>query len=638
MPLNKRRHIFGDPILPGCGPWPLSRYCFSPYTQWWSGGFLGVDIFFVISGYLISGIIFRGLINKNFSYANFYAKRIRRIIPNLLLVLSFVFVLGYFFLFAQEFAALGKHIYSSATFIQNFRLLRESGDYFATASINQPLLHLWSLAIEEQFYIVFPLLASLICFIGKGSKLAVGAMVGGITLSSFIACILTKNPSDSFYFPLTRFWEIGAGMCLAYVETYRILNFKSINPSLRSTLSVIGLGMVLFAMAYYHTDIRTPGWYSLLPVLGACSLIAAHEDALINRTFLSWKWVSFIGLISYSLYLWHWPILSYLHIVVTEPTTVQLWAALIVSALVSIFIYRFVENPMRTTKRFSQKAIVGLLSLGLVGVFGLGQLLWKTNGLPQREFTQRFIEFEEMRADFSEPQNDLSLLNVNGNNLYVTNPDKMPEILFIGDSHTNQYILRIKELSKLTNQSVAVLTGSGCLVASGVAEVKDQSQCIRANKALTEILKLKTIHTVVWGQMWGKEFYSSLLDESAEKIKALILEHPQQKHFVLLDYPWDESGSFEIQKYIHFNRLTTKNLDGLNFQQGLPQDQSWLVGNERIQNHLNSFVQFIHTDEQVCPNGQCDLLNTYRDNDHLRSSYLKENATWLNPIFNLTTK
>lgn len=262
--------------------------------------FLGVDIFFVISGYLISGIIFRGLIKQTFSYTDFYIKRIRRIIPNLILVLTFVLVAGYFILFAYEYDTLGKHVIASSFFAQNFRLLKEAGDYFATSEISKPLLHLWSLAIEEQFYIFFPLICSFIWLISNRSRTIIGITVLCIFSGSFVACISSSNPTFAFYFPLTRFWEIGIGMILAYLESFKIFDTRQLCLGTRQCFSILGFVVIMGSMLFYSTDIRVPGWYSLLPVVGTALLIAAHEDSIINRTVLAWKPMIFVGLISYS--------------------------------------------------------------------------------------------------------------------------------------------------------------------------------------------------------------------------------------------------------------------------------------------------------------------------------------------------
>ena len=183
------------------------------------GGFFGVDVFFVISGYLISGIIFRSLRDDKFSYRIFYEKRIKRILPNLFLLLIAVSIVGYFYLIPEEYKKLGHHVYSSAVFLQNFRLLKSVG-YFTEEALRQPLLHLWSLAIEEQFYIVFPILCSIIWKFSHRSIKTLGIFVFFITISSFSACLLAHDKNFSFYFPLTRFWELGVGILLAYNETF----------------------------------------------------------------------------------------------------------------------------------------------------------------------------------------------------------------------------------------------------------------------------------------------------------------------------------------------------------------------------------------------------------------------------------
>ena len=429
------------------------------------GGFLGVDIFFVISGYLISGIIFRGLIGNSFSYADFYAKRIRRIIPNLVLVLAFVAVIGYFFLFAYEYEVLGKHIYSSAFFYQNFRLLKEAGDYFANEAVTQPLLHLWSLAIEEQFYIVFPLIATFIWWISKRSIVVIGAMVATIVLGSFVGCLLTKNASFAFYFPLTRFWEIGVGMVLAYVETFRILDTRRIATGLRNCLSVSGFLLIVGSMWFYSTDIVTPGWYSLFPVLGTAFLIAAHEDSVINRTVLTWKAMIFVGLISYSLYLWHWPLISYLHIINPKPDAWMIISSLVISFVLSILVYVGVENPMRRYRGISNKVVIATLCVSLVLCFGLGQVIRGKDGFENRPININTKEFQVL-TDWTFPQN-LQNIEMDSVPVYTTDTTKFPEILFLGDSHIQQYSERALLLAEKAGKTVTFVTMGGCFAPAG---------------------------------------------------------------------------------------------------------------------------------------------------------------------------
>ncbi len=269
------------------------------FPQLIPGGFFGVDVFFVISGFLISSIIFRNIQNGTFSYLSFYDKRIKRIIPNLLLLLTFVMLVGYFLLFSPDYNNLGRHVYSSAGFIENFRLLSEV-DYFTEDALRKPLLHLWSLAIEEQFYIFFPLLSVFLWRVKPSVKLMGFFIIAVITLSftmcllwslaieeqfyiffpllsvflwrvkpsvklmgffiiavitlSFTMCLVTHDKSYAFYFPLTRFWELGGGIFLAYLESFHIVDTKRIAKSLRDSLSFIGFTLIIFSLFGYESE------------------------------------------------------------------------------------------------------------------------------------------------------------------------------------------------------------------------------------------------------------------------------------------------------------------------------------------------------------------------------------------------
>lgn len=594
------------------------------------GGFLGVDIFFVISGYLISGIIFRGLINDSFSYADFYAKRIRRIIPNLVLVLAFVALVGYFFLFADEYETLGKHIYSSAFFYQNFRLLKEAGDYFANEAVTQPLLHLWSLAIEEQFYILFPLIATFVWWISKRSVLVIGAMVASIVVGSFLGCLLTKNASFAFYFPLTRFWEIGVGMVLAYLETFRILDTRRIAIGLRNCLSVSGFLLIVGAMWFYTTEIVTPSGYSLLPVLGTAFLIASHEDSVINRTVLTWKSMIFVGLISYSLYLWHWPLISYLHIINPKPEDWMIIVALILSFVLSILVYVGVENPMRRYRGLPNKVVIAVLSGCLVVSFGVGQAVKALEGLPKRDFIQQWGKLANIRqwVDW----NKVPTINANGINLFVTKKEAFPSILFAGDSHVEQYYFRVKMMSEQTGLGSGMLHAPGCYILSSNQTNK---RCKEASEDFYRLLHDQRIKAVAIANKWGSRLNHPGLMDGIQKFKRVLSTRPDIKVFVILDAPWDEGklgsqGSLDPLKY--FNRIQM-NLE--DFIVPLPAQIDWQKGNDFILKNLSDVATIIHVQENVCPGGKCNLYKWYRDDDHLQPWALQYEATWLDVVYSL---
>ena len=392
VPAVTRQHLWRTDITGLRALAVLPVLLFHAFPDYLPGGFFGVDIFFVISGYLISGIIFRGLLSNTFSYADFYAKRIRRILPNLMLVLAFCFIMGWFWMSAREYATLGQHIYASAGFYQNFRLMGEAG-YFDAASETKPLLHLWSLAIEEQFYIVFPILGTVLWRFWKSKFLMVTAVIL-ITVCSLEACLMTPDKNTAVYFPLTRFWELGAGILLTAVETFGLFDFRRLALWVRNAASLLGLVFIVGAMVLYRTKYGHPGWVTLIPVTGAVLLIAAQPDALVNRTLLSWRPMIFVGLISYSLYLWHWPLLAFLFICEPQAPKSVIGAVLALSFVLSAAVYRFVEQPMRRTKRFGKWLVTGLL-LALVLTFAGGKVLQLKKGFPER--SQAFMELQKVR-------------------------------------------------------------------------------------------------------------------------------------------------------------------------------------------------------------------------------------------------
>lgn len=231
---------------------------FHAFPEWIPGGFIGVDIFFVISGFLISSILIEGLESNTFSFFNFYSRRILRIFPALLLVLSCALLLGWFNLFADEFSLLGKHIYASTLFFQNFNLLSEVG-YFDEAVITKPLLNLWSLGIEEQFYLIWPFLL----WLGYKLNIRPITLIVLLGISSFVLSIVMtfNDPRLAFFSPITRFWELLVGASLAY--------WKSLNPNLSLRYpSIFGLGLILVGIFVISDISRFPGFLAALPVMG----------------------------------------------------------------------------------------------------------------------------------------------------------------------------------------------------------------------------------------------------------------------------------------------------------------------------------------------------------------------------------
>ena len=360
-------------------------------------GFVGVDVFFVISGFLISTIIFRGMNErmsgrgegKPFSFIDFYSRRVRRIFPSLIFCLLTFLVLGWFVLLPDEYSLFGKHTLGASAYVSNLLLWSEAGDYFQTASQTKPLLHLWSLGIEEQFYLIWPL----VLFIAYKLNFNIFtlALVGALASFGFELHSVKGNPTAAFYSPFLRFWELMAGSILAWLKLYKGEMFRGIaertgpylsavllrNPArvdygrlCGNILSAVGLALILTAV--FALDSKDfPGYKALFPVMGAVLMIAAGKDAFLNRYLLSNRVMVWFGLISYPLYIWHWPFLSFAWIVGGEMPEFKVRIGCVVLAVVmSAVTYYFVEPRLRWG-RFGGYKAAGLLSVMIaVGIAG----------------------------------------------------------------------------------------------------------------------------------------------------------------------------------------------------------------------------------------------------------------------------
>jgi peptidoglycan/LPS O-acetylase OafA/YrhL len=301
------------------------------------GGFAGVDVFFVISGYLITHIIHRGLRAGDFSFADFYAHRVRRILPALLTVLAACLAFGWVELLPLEYAQLSRHAAAGAGFAENFVLWSEAG-YFDTVTELKPLMHLWSLSIEEQFYLVYPLVLWAAWRVRIGLVLPVAVLA----LASFGAnLVLTAHdPVQAFFGPHARMWELLAGALLALAPAMQGGQHR------RNALSVAGLALLLASYAGLHADQAYPGWRALLPVAATLLLLHAGPQALVNRLVLARRPLVYIGMLSYPLYLWHWPLLSFARIADALPSAERNGAVLL-AVVLAWLTWRFIERPIR---------------------------------------------------------------------------------------------------------------------------------------------------------------------------------------------------------------------------------------------------------------------------------------------------
>lgn len=356
----------------------LAVVAFHAFPQYAQGGLVGVDVFFVISGFLISTIIFRGLAAGRFNYVEFYVRRIRRIFPALFAVLAACLIAGWLLLFDQEYAAVGKHVAGGSVFISNFVLWSESG-YFDSQARFKTLLHLWSLGIEEQFYLLWPLLLALTWRFTRRLL----PLIAVLLVASFVCNVATiaETPRVTFYWPHTRFWELMIGALLAWLMLQQRVRLSA---TAANAASIAGAALLLMALAVISERSLFPGWLALLPTCGAALLIAAGPAGVVNRWLLMWKPMVFVGLISYPLYLWHWPLLSFARILnsdSTGPGRLERAALVVASFALAWLTWRFLEAPVRTSP--GRRPAVALLVL--VAAVGLaGWTVFVQGGLPGR--------------------------------------------------------------------------------------------------------------------------------------------------------------------------------------------------------------------------------------------------------------
>ena len=358
------------------------------------GGFVGVDIFFVISGYLITSIIVGGLDADRFSFVDFYVRRIRRIFPALALVLAACLLVGIALFTGDELAALGKHVAAGAGFVSNLVLWSESG-YFDASADFKPLLHLWSLGVEEQFYIVWPALLFLAHRFGVRGK-ALFAVVGLLGTASFAWSVhqTVAAPIAAYYSQLSRFWEPMIGAVLAVAIRRHSLRLSGVASD---AVAWLGLALIGASLVLIHADQPYPGFRAALPTLGAAALILAGSRAWPNRRLLATRPMVWIGLISYPLYLWHWPLIVLPRILEgTEVSQGKRFVAVALAVPLAWLTYAVVEKPVRGRRggRWVTPMLCGLVA----AIAAIGGWAWSSDGFGGRAWAPRVVNAGEIGA------------------------------------------------------------------------------------------------------------------------------------------------------------------------------------------------------------------------------------------------
>lgn len=443
----------------------LSVVFFHAFPTLLPGGFVGVDIFFVISGYLITSILQKNLESGSFGFFDFYSRRVRRIFPALLLVLIVSLAVGWQVLLANEYAQLGRHIAAGAGFMSNFALWAESG-YFDTASDAKPLLHLWSLGIEEQFYLVWPLLMWLACKV----RLRYFWMAGLVLLISFawnIATVSTE-PVSAFYMPHSRVWELLVGAVLATASRHQgVGRWFDVPCRYQNQAALLGLTLLLVAVCALSKRSLFPGWWALLPVVGAALLICAQES-WINRNILSLRVLVWFGLISYPLYLWHWLLLSFGRIVRNGELLVGERLGLLALAVALAFLtYRYIEKYLRHNGNRTAvglavcMCVVGFLGWNVHAREGLDFRYWRILKQPP-EMVRDFTKWAD-KGMYPTGICDPDFVYPNARICLQSRPGTEPDTVVFGDSHAFHAYWGIAKSLSSGAHTVKLVGRGGCV-------------------------------------------------------------------------------------------------------------------------------------------------------------------------------
>lgn len=595
---------------------------FHAFPEKLKGGFIGVDIFFVISGYLISTIIFENLARDTFSFSDFYLRRVRRIFPALLLVLTTCFVFGWFTLYPDEYKQLAKHIAAGAGFVSNLVFWQESG-YFDNVADTKPLLHLWSLGIEEQFYIVWPLLL----WLAWKKKLDLLPLTLGIAVISFVLNLnqMRTDVVADFYSPQTRFWELLAGSILAHFALARqsrcnpskhrfpawlsnLLHAPS-HPNVRSfsgaALMVLGLLLIDKSRAF-------PGWWAVLPTAAAVLMIAAGPQAWFNRIVLSNRLLVWFGLISFPLYLWHWPLLSFLRIVADgKPTHTAVLAAVFIAIALAGLTYQWLEKPLRlgTTRKFTARILIaGVTATGIAG-----GVTYQLDGLPLRTTSNLAIAHEGDVGHDSFHDHKKQLINLCAQ--YVQTPvpcfqsdrNKLTKIAVIGDSHADHIALGLAE--QLPASNIVFFDALGLPLFSS----KEGATLLRFIMADPQINSV--ILSASWYARLGSVPATSSLE--AELLQVVVaLTGVNKKTYLVDDVP---NFSFPPQKCRYQGNWLRANQCSENSTYFFDQYRQYFPALQAVKNKSNA--EIIKIADYFCSNDSCSMEKNgslmYRDNNHL---------------------
>lgn len=633
----------------------LSVVFFHSGIDLFSGGYVGVDIFFVISGFLITSIIYREVQENNFSIARFYERRIRRIFPALFAVILFSLVFGLVFYAPEDLEKIAKSVRYTVIFFSNYLFARKTG-YFDTGAEYEPLLHMWSLAVEEQYYIIFPIILLLMA---KFVKQKLVLLLGVIFILSFIFSV-TSVENDShraFFVTEGRVWELLIGSFIA-LNVFPSVKNKVVN----NVCSIVGLILILSSIFLFTKETLFPGLSALLPTLGAAFIIYSgiedSSDLIVNK-LLSSKAMVFVGVISYSLYLWHWPLIVFAkHLLIRPMFLHETVLLLVLMGMVSFLSWKYIEQPFRKNGWFTERKKLFKVSISvMVGVFLLCMVIKATDGVAVRDTNYVDVEWEKW-GDC----NDYSEVNtVGGEGCELGMLGEAPSFMLWGDSHARAIAPGVNLSAEKFKKSGVISTINGCAPLLGV-ESKQIEECfsfnnqvmnyIEANPNLKVIILAARWAANVEGQGYGMEFLepvklkdtlikgSGANSKDNELVVTRALKRTVEKLIsldrkVVLMSQVPEVGH-DVESIAFIAEKTKRNVNELI----APKLESYLDRNHRVINlfrELSTKAVIVEPYLLLCDETVCEVAKEkkllYKDDDHLSSYGARLVADVFDPVF-----
>src|SRR6201991_4422361 len=543
----------------------ISVVVFHAFPATLAGGFVGVDIFFAISGYLISQHIIETLDQRRFSLVGFYARRIRRIYPALITVMAACLAAGIVMMASGELEQLASDALASVAFAANLYFLA-TRDYFSQGAGASALLHLWSLGVEEQYYIIWPVALYLLWRFAS-RRVTTLVIATAIVLSLGSSIVLSDTHAvAAFYLPVTRFWELLFGSALAWAEfhsgargsaragaaaTGLALVALGRRLPLRDLASLVGVVLIALSLALYDPATVFPGWRAALPAGGATLIVAAGPAAWLHRRLLALKPMTYIGLISYPLYLWHWPILVFLRLSSSgAPTAKMRLAAIGVAVALSALTFSCIEAPARFSRvaRSHPVRVASALFAMMMGIGLSSYAISRDNGLPDRFPDASFNEYQAHWA-FTDackktfPGAEFCMMPV---------PNGQPEVALLGDSHANHFYDGLRRALAASGTGLFAVGAGNCPPFSGVdiylgtyvkhcAALFDGvlDYVVKSHDIQTVILSSYAISSIAGGFDYGKGDYIRL-------VAAQHAQTTQAAHAVPGTDPRSDGSSMEV--------------------------------------------------------------------------------------------